>query len=379
MPARTALAGVVAALLLAPAAAEASMSAEPQGPLTSRASAFAALTVLYISLNSSLNLLNRWSLGVYGFRFPLLLTSCHMAFGFAALAPVALRRPWHVHRRKLAKQWRGILAIGAFLALNITLNNASLLDMTLTLNQIIRSSIPVVTCLLAIPVERQRPTLRNAFALLVLTAGVMLAVWQGRVAGAPHAILLCLASTVCSGAMMTLIGRLLTEKLDLVHLTFYTAPVSLLCLAPFAFALEASRSQAGLGCWRHLDKLLQYLPGRQGAAATIIGITSLNALAYNLVHNAMIGATSAVTTTVLGEAKILLLLALSVIVLGEGQDVTPSFMAGCALAVTGFTLYTRAQLSKLAFGQSGTKSKVAKRDVADQPVGKLQLIILRAD
>lgn len=28
------------------------------------------------SLNSSLNLLNKWSLGVFGFRFPLLLTSC---------------------------------------------------------------------------------------------------------------------------------------------------------------------------------------------------------------------------------------------------------------------------------------------------------------
>ena len=73
-----------------------------------------------------------------------------------------------------------------------------------------RSSIPVVTCLLAIPVERRRPTRHEALALGVLTAGVMLAVWQGRVAGAPHAILLCLPSTVCSGAMMTLIGRLLT-------------------------------------------------------------------------------------------------------------------------------------------------------------------------
>lgn len=33
-------------------------------------------SILVCSLNSSLNLLNKWSLGVYGFRFPLLLTSC---------------------------------------------------------------------------------------------------------------------------------------------------------------------------------------------------------------------------------------------------------------------------------------------------------------
>mgnify|MGYP001810377965 CR=1 FL=1 len=35
------------------------------------------------SLNSSLNLLNKWSLGVYGFRFPFLLTSCAWAGGSA--------------------------------------------------------------------------------------------------------------------------------------------------------------------------------------------------------------------------------------------------------------------------------------------------------
>lgn len=38
-------------------------------------------------LNSTLNLLNKWALGVYGFRFPLLLTSCKLraACGTAAL------------------------------------------------------------------------------------------------------------------------------------------------------------------------------------------------------------------------------------------------------------------------------------------------------
>lgn len=35
------------------------------------------------SLNSSLNLLNKWSLGVYGFRFPFLLTSCEQELSFA--------------------------------------------------------------------------------------------------------------------------------------------------------------------------------------------------------------------------------------------------------------------------------------------------------
>lgn len=61
-----------------------------------------------------------------------------MLFSFMVLAPVAMRQPWHVHRRTLQKQWKGLLNIGAFMALNIVLNNASLTGISLTLNQIIR-------------------------------------------------------------------------------------------------------------------------------------------------------------------------------------------------------------------------------------------------
>jgi hypothetical protein len=61
-----------------------------------------------------------------------------MAFSFGALAPVALLHGWEQHRRALGKQWGGIMCIGAFMALNIALNNISLLDISLSLNQIIR-------------------------------------------------------------------------------------------------------------------------------------------------------------------------------------------------------------------------------------------------
>ena len=64
-----------------------------------------------------------------------------MAFSFLVLAPVALREPWEAHRRTLEKRWQGVVYIGAFMALNIALNNISLLDISLTLNQIIRCAL----------------------------------------------------------------------------------------------------------------------------------------------------------------------------------------------------------------------------------------------
>ena len=189
-----------------------------------------------------------------GFCCPLLkkrtlsLAAGHMAFCFLALAPLAMRQPWAVHRRTLCKSWRGVICIGSFMSLSIVLNNISLLDISLSLNQIIRcgaaarsgrvkrvcvlqhsdvfilcvghlpslsspltcsSSIPVVTCALAVLVERTLPTHRELTALLVLTFGVVLAVWQGALAGKPYAICFCIASTVANAAMMTFSGKLL--------------------------------------------------------------------------------------------------------------------------------------------------------------------------
>lgn len=47
--------------------------------------------------------------------------------------------------------------------------------------------------------------------------------------------------------------------------------------------------------------------------------SSIVALSYNVVHSMMIQKTSAVTTTVLGEVKIIGLLILSAVLLGEWQ------------------------------------------------------------
>jgi hypothetical protein len=61
-----------------------------------------------------------------------------MSFSFIVLSPFALRIPWDIHQKTLAKQWKGLLYIGSFMALNIALNNISLLDISLSLNQVIR-------------------------------------------------------------------------------------------------------------------------------------------------------------------------------------------------------------------------------------------------
>lgn len=95
--------------------------------------------VAYLGLNAGLNMTNKWALGIYGFRFPLLLTSCHMAFCFFVLAPFMAREPFRSkHHDTVQRQWRGLLMMGLFMAANISLNNLSLTLISLSLNQVIR-------------------------------------------------------------------------------------------------------------------------------------------------------------------------------------------------------------------------------------------------
>ncbi len=67
------------------------------------------------------------------------MTVAHMLFSFTVLAPIMMMQPFKSqHAATLQKQWKGFSCIGAFMALNIALNNLSLVEISLSLNQVIR-------------------------------------------------------------------------------------------------------------------------------------------------------------------------------------------------------------------------------------------------
>ena len=65
------------------------------------------------------------------------------------------------------------------------------------------------------------------------------------------------------------------------------------------------------------SRFMRYSQGQSMVVTGIMLVGSINALSYNVVHYLMIQMTSAVTTTVLGEVKIIGLMVLSVLLLGE--------------------------------------------------------------
>ncbi|GIL72975.1 hypothetical protein Vretimale_4622 [Volvox reticuliferus] len=290
------------------------------------------MVAAYLTLNISLNMVNKWTISIYGFHFPVALSIAHMVFSFVVLAPfMCSKHNREQHYPTVSKQWPGLLFISVCFAMNVGLNNVSLLSISLSLNQVIRASIPVFTALGAIMIENRPPSRQEFLSLLVLVGGVSIAVYEGSATKTSFTgVVLCIIGTMCNGLAMSSIGRLLTEKLDVLRLTFYTAPMSACVLLPFFNKLEAG------AFYKYWAQGLGFLG--------IIFLGCLNALLYNLIHSWVIKATSSVTTTVIGEMKIVLILLLSAIVLGESEVWTVKMMIGCTTAILGFCMYSHSRL-----------------------------------
>ncbi|GAX79732.1 hypothetical protein CEUSTIGMA_g7173.t1 [Chlamydomonas eustigma] len=239
-----------------------------------------------------------------------------------------------LHVPTLHKQWMGILAIGTFFAVNIGFNNISLLTIPLSLNQVIRAGIPVVAAVGSIFIESKVPTGKEFIALFIIVSGVAIAVWEGSEStGSVIGIVLCVLGTISNGLMMSSIGRLMSEKLDVLRLTFYTAPLTTIVLIPFYYSLEH-------------EKYEQYQANSSNGYIGLLFLGCVNALLYNIIHSLVIKITSAVTTTVIGEMKIVLILALSALILGESDIWTLKMLVGCTTAILGFVMYSHARLSQ---------------------------------
>ena len=63
------------------------------------------------------------------------------------------------------------------------------------------------TAVLAVFIEKKTPTQEELTALIVLTLGVMVTVWEGSATGSITGIMLAIGATVCNAAMMSTSGK----------------------------------------------------------------------------------------------------------------------------------------------------------------------------
>ena len=283
----------------------------------------------YLLLNSSLNLCNRYTLGYAGFRFPVFLTCCHLAFQILSLSRL-LGGDVRGQLQTYSKSWRSISAVGLFLSCNIALNNASLLHLSLPFNQIIRATIPVICAICAVFVEKKYPTLLQAAGLCLVVVGVMMTVvgTQDSAHQPPSiniGVLFCCLATLANALMMTFSGYIMGKhKLSPLETTYFTSFAALGCLVPTGLVIEPSAFVTPIRPGvNYANKV--WLP-------LLVIFGCCNAVLYNWFHNKVIALTSATTTTVLGNVKIVALVFLSRAVFGETKDWADSMVTGGLLA-----------------------------------------------
>lgn len=108
-------------------------------------------------------------------------------------------------------------------------------------------------------------------------------------------------------------------QLDSIQITLYTGPVAFLALMPIALGTGEAGAAA------------RFVAAKPLLAAAIIIGGSLLAVAYNIVLFQTLRCFSAVGAAVLGNAKVIVLLIVAHVLLGEVSDWTASQIVGSAL------------------------------------------------
>ena len=123
------------------------------------------------------------------------------------------------------------------------------------------------------------------------------------------------------------------KRLDAFQMTALTGPISFAVLLPFALWADAGTLSHALEVEPHLT--LGFLLG-----------SCLLAVLYNITIFHSLRTLSTVGTAVLGNVKVVLLMALSAIILGELRSWSHAQLAGCVVVFGASGWYSRLKLMK---------------------------------
>eukprot|EP00966_Prymnesium_polylepis_P161789 3739515-Prymnesium_polylepis.1 len=243
------------------------------------------------------------------------------------------------------RYWPWLLGLGFFFSTSIVTNNKSLGLVSLTLNSIIKSIMPVPTAALAYFLNNYRPTMWVVASLVVLTVGVLLACLGGDESKSKDpdkskealGYALIIYSLFATTIRPVIAGRIFDAAkrdsdgatISAITLSFFDAVLSVVILLPASLGLE----------WDQIKLLF----GEKSWAWGAILLASGMAGAYNYSAFAVVKLTSAVTFVVLGQFKQIVLI--DGASLQEGYS-APITWIGSTLVLAGGMWYAQLKLQE---------------------------------
>ncbi|PSS33559.1 Sugar phosphate/phosphate translocator like [Actinidia chinensis var. chinensis] len=135
-----------------------------------------SLIILWYSSNIGVLLLNKFLLSIYGFRFPIFLTMCHMS-ACAALSylSIAFFKVVPLQRIKSRSQLLRISTLSVVFCGSVVGGNISLRYLPVSFNQAVGATTPFFTAVFAYLMTLKREAWVTYGALVPVVAGVVIA------------------------------------------------------------------------------------------------------------------------------------------------------------------------------------------------------------
>ncbi|XP_078445638.1 nucleotide-sugar transporter family protein [Wolffia australiana] len=301
---------------------------EPPPPAAAPATTAAIIAAWYLS-NIGVLLLNKYLLSVYGFRYPIFLTTIHMvSCSVYSLAAVRWLNLVPLQRLSSRRQLLKILSLSSIFCFSVVCGNTSLRYIPVSFNQAIGATTPFFTAVFAVLLTCRREPALVYLALLPVVLGIVLAS-NSEPLFHLFGFLVCVGSTAGRALKSVVQGLLLTseaEKLNSMNLLLYMAPMAAGMLLPVALAVEGSA--------------LAKVEVEAGMVLLLLGNATV-AYLVNLTNFLVTKHTSALTLQVLGNAKAAVAAVVSVLIFRN--PVTVNGMTGFAITVFGVVLYSEAK------------------------------------
>lgn len=301
---------------------------------TSSASITTACIVgAWYASNIGVLLLNKYLLSIYGYRFPIFLTTLHMlscsAYSSAAVHWLRLVPHQQIQsRRQLLK----IFSLSLIFCFSVVCGNASLKYIPVSFNQAIGATTPFFTAVFAFVITCRKEAPIVYFSLLPVVLGIVVAS-NSEPLFHLFGFLVCVGSTAGRALKSVVQGIILSsesEKLNSMNLLMYMAPMAAAILLPFSLYIEGN--VAGITIEKaRTDRFIIFLLIGNATVAYLVNLTNFLVTKH----------TSALTLQVLGNAKAAVAAVVSVLIFRN--PVTVMGMTGFAITVLGVVLYSEAK------------------------------------
>jgi len=338
------------------------MSMPSTAEVCTRKNAWAMFVIfMWMFLNFALNFFNKWAFtkvedGGAGFSFPIFYTMWNTFASFlgANLLMVVSPSTRTLSWKQFVDNKFALLVFGVVFSSNIVTNNASLVHISLSVNQVIKCLVPIPAIVFSYFIEKKKYSYPILAAAFVLTAGAVLSIPYDSPKVTLLGAFLALWSTCMSGLRPVLTALMLSNSkesgLTPVPLLWYDALFSTFFLL-FAFLLSDE-----------LTAVSAYFLDDMGSGIAILVGGSFMAFAYNIVVFYLVKVTSSLTSVVLANLKTTLIIVVAVVL----WDKSISWVSVMGFVIFFAGLFAYSYLSYTARGRAARQSSAATAPAAKE-------------